>query len=181
MKTNVLVYISGPMTANDGRTIEQNTADGVAVFLDLLQRGIPAFSPHLSGAFPSAWTALTHQQWIDYDFAIIDRCTHMLMMPRWKKSKGASLEFEYAMDRRTPIAFSVEELVEQLTVRNVSAPSMGGTMNDEQDKQTEEPTGTTGDVNAGTTDEQKPVVDQADGASGLKDDQPADETVGSTT
>jgi len=113
MNKRVLVYISGPMTANDGRTMEQNTADGVAVYLDLLRRGIPAFSPHLSGAFPSAWTALSHQDWIEYDFAIIDRCTHMLMMDRWDTSKGASLEFEYAKGR-CPVAFSVDELLEQV-------------------------------------------------------------------
>lgn len=82
MRTDILVYISGPMTAKDGRTMEQNTADGVAVYLDLLRRGIPAFSPHLSGAFPSAWTALTHAERIVYDCAILDRCTHLLMMPR---------------------------------------------------------------------------------------------------
>lgn len=108
MKKSVLVYISGPMTAKDGRTMEQNTADGVAVYLELLRRGIPAFSPHLSGAFPSAWTAMSHQEWIEYDYAIIDRCTHLLMMARWETSTGAKLEFEYAMDRRTPVTFSVE-------------------------------------------------------------------------
>ena len=110
MKAGVLVYISGPMTAKDGRTMEQNTADGVAVYLDLLKRGIPAFSPHLSGAFPSAWSALDHQQWIDYDCAIIDRCTHLLMMPRWETSKGAVMEFDYAQAKGIPVAKSVEQL-----------------------------------------------------------------------
>lgn len=110
MNRNVLVYISGPMTAKAGRTMEQNTADGVAVYLDLLKRGIPAFSPHCSGAFPSAWTALTHQEWIDYDFAIIDRCTHVLMMERWATSQGARLEYEYAKSKGLPIAESVEAL-----------------------------------------------------------------------
>ena len=110
MKAGVLVYISGPMTAKDGRTIEQNTADGVAVYLDLLKRGIPAFSPHLSGAFPSAWSALDHQQWIDYDCAIIDHCTHLLMMPRWETSKGAVMEFDYAQAKGIPVAESVEQL-----------------------------------------------------------------------
>jgi hypothetical protein len=114
MKNSVLVYISGPMTAKDGRTMEQNTADGVAVYLDLLKRGIPAFSPHLSGAFPSAWTALDHQQWIDYDFAIMNRCTHVLMMDRWKTSKGACMEFEYALECRIPVAFSIDELLAQI-------------------------------------------------------------------
>jgi hypothetical protein len=111
MKSNVLVYISGPMTANDGRTVEQNTADGVAVYLELLKAGIPAFSPHLSGAFPSAWSALSHRDWIDYDFAVIDRCTHMLMMSRWETSKGALMEHQYADEcRNIPIFYSLDAL-----------------------------------------------------------------------
>ena len=116
MKADVLVYISGPMTAKDGRTMEQNTADGVAVYLDLLKRGIPAFSPHCSGAFPSAWSALSHQEWIDYDFAIIDRCTHVLMMPRWETSTGARMEHQYAHEKGIPIADSIEALCELVEV-----------------------------------------------------------------
>ena len=118
MRTDVLVYISGPMTAKDGRTMEQNTADGVAVYLDLLKRGIPAFSPHLSGAFPSAWTALSHAEWIAYDCVILDRCTHLLMMPRWQTSVGAIKEHEYWLtrpgwypaDAKAFIAYSVDWL-----------------------------------------------------------------------
>lgn len=114
MLKDVLVYISGPMTAKAGRTIEQNIAEGVAVYLDLLMRGIPAFSPHLSGAFPSAWTSLSHQEWIEYDFAIIDRCTHMLMMDRWGMSAGARLEYDYATAKGIPIAESIGGLDELL-------------------------------------------------------------------
>lgn len=116
MRGDILVYISGPMTANDGRTIEQNVADGVAVYLELLKLGIPAFSPHLSGLAPSAWTALTHAQWIAYDCAILDRCTHLLMMPRWETSTGAVKEFQYADERHMPIAYSVTELCELVGV-----------------------------------------------------------------
>lgn len=96
--------------------MERNTADGVDVFLDLLKRGIPAFSPHLSGAFPSAWAALTHGEWIAYDCAVIDRCTHMLMMPRWDTSKGAIAERDYwlSMSRRG-LVHSVQELEAALT------------------------------------------------------------------
>lgn len=109
MKSEVLVYISGPMTAKEGFSIERNTADGVDVFIALLRLGLPAFCPHLSGAFPTAWSALSHADWIAYDKAVIDRCTHMLMMPRWKSSTGALLEYEYALGK-IPIYFSVEEL-----------------------------------------------------------------------
>lgn len=124
MLQNVLVYISGPMTAKDGRTIEENTAAGVRVYLDLLQRGIPAFSPHLSGAFPSAWTALSHADWLAYDFAIINRCTHVLMMPRWETSAGAVREYDYAKVGGVPVFFSADELA--ASVGAVATPAEVG-------------------------------------------------------
>lgn len=118
MKCDVLVYVSGPMTAKDGRTIEQNVADGIAVYLQLLKLGIPAFSPHLSGLAPSAWTALTHAQWIAYDCAILDRCTHLLLMDRWQSSTGACAEFDYWMEHHDAetVAESLAELCEMVGV-----------------------------------------------------------------
>ena len=110
MRSDVFVYISGPMTAKDGRTIEQNTADGVAVYLELLRLGIPCFCPHLSGAFPSAWSALDHASWLAYDFAVIDHCTHMLMLPRWETSAGAKREKDYAFLRGIPTFYALDEL-----------------------------------------------------------------------
>lgn len=114
MNSDVLVYISGPMTAKDGYSIEENTAAGVRVYLDLLKLGIPAFSPHLSGAFPSAWSALDHREWIAYDFAIIDRCTHMLMMARWDSSTGAKLEHQYAIDHDVPVFYTLKALLKEM-------------------------------------------------------------------
>jgi len=114
MRPNILVYISGPMTAKHGRTIEENVAAGVRVYLELLTLKVPCYCPHLSGAFPSAWTALSHADWLAYDCAIIDRCTHMLMMPGWTQSTGAQLEHDYAIEHRVPIYYSVEGLMEAL-------------------------------------------------------------------
>lgn len=121
MLSDVFVYISGPMTAKDGRSIEQNTADGVALYLQLLKLGIPAFCPHLSGAFPSAWTALSHGDWVRYDYAVIDRCTHMLMMPRWQTSVGAQMERDYWMAKGVGApAESIEELELQIRVARLT-------------------------------------------------------------
>lgn len=110
MRRDVFVYISGPMTAKHGRSIEENVAEGVRVYLDCLKAGVPAFSPHLSGAFPTAWTALDWHDWIQYDKAVIDRCTHVLMMPRWELSDGAKAEHAYAVSIGKPVVFSLDEL-----------------------------------------------------------------------
>lgn len=110
MRNDVFVYISGPMTAKHGYTVEENVAAGLRVFLECLRLGIPAFCPHLSGAFPSAWADVSWEKWIDYDLRVIDRCTHVLMMPRWEQSAGATKEREYAEACGKPIIMSLEEL-----------------------------------------------------------------------
>lgn len=99
------------MTARDGRLIEENTIAGLRIYLDLLRCGIPAFCPHLSGAFPSAWSVLSHAEWLAHDCAIIDRCTHVLMMVGWETSIGARHERAYAESIGRPVVESVDELI----------------------------------------------------------------------
>lgn len=110
MRSDVYVYISGPMTAKDGYSIEANLAEGVDRFLDLLKRGIPAHCPHLTGYPPSCWTALDHAAWITLAQVVLDRCTHVLMLPRWRSSTGARIEHAYAVEKGLPIAYSIGEL-----------------------------------------------------------------------
>lgn len=113
MRIGILVYISGPMTAKHGHTIEENTVAGLNLYLALLQKNIPAFCPHLSAAFPSA-LALSYELWIEYDLRVIDHCSHVLMMPRWLESTGALQEHAYAVEVGKPIAYDVEDLERQL-------------------------------------------------------------------
>lgn len=110
MRPDLFVYLSGPMTAKHGFTIEENVAAGLRVYLTLLQRGIPAFCPHLGGAFPTAWSAVSWETWLAYDLAVIDRCTHVLMLPRWETSAGALKEKAYADARGVPVIYTIQEL-----------------------------------------------------------------------
>lgn len=112
MRRDVLVYLSGPMTAKDGYTVEENVAAGLRVFLNCLKQGIPVFCPHLCGAFPSAWANVPWETWLDYDFLMIDRCTHVLMLDRWETSAGAVKERAYAEQIGRPIIFSIDELTQ---------------------------------------------------------------------
>lgn len=110
MREDCFVYISGPITAKHGYSVEENTATAVKVYLGLLIRGIPAFCPHLSAAFPSAFSDVTYDKWLEYDYRVIDRCTHVLMLPRWRASTGAVLEKEYAESKGIRICYDFEEL-----------------------------------------------------------------------
>ena len=115
MRDDFYVYLSGPIAAKYGRTVEQNVADATAVYFRLLQHGIPAHCPHLSALCPSAFTAIDYDTWIRYDCAIINRCTHLLLLPRWELSAGALKEVEHATQRRIPIIPDEEALYHLLS------------------------------------------------------------------
>lgn len=110
MRRDVFVYLSGPMTAKHGFSIEQNVHSGLRAHLELLKQGIPNFCPHLGGGFPSAWSEVPWERWLEYDLAVIDRCTHVLMLPRWETSAGAQKEKAYAEQIGKPVIYSVDQL-----------------------------------------------------------------------
>lgn len=109
MRSDVFVYVSGPITAKHGFSVEENVAAALKVYLALLRRGIPAFCPHLSGGFPSAFD-VDYETWLAYDLAVIARCTHVLLLPRWETSTGALRERAYAESIGVPILESMELL-----------------------------------------------------------------------
>lgn len=103
MHRDVFLYLSGPITAKHGRSIEENVARAVDVYLRCLHLGLPAFCPHLSAIFPSAHLSVAYQVWMEYDFAVIDRCTHVVTLPHWEQSTGAVQEVEYARRWKIPV------------------------------------------------------------------------------
>ncbi len=110
MRRDVFVYLSGPISPKNGKSVEENVAAALVVYLECLKRGVLAFCPHLSAIFPSAWTAVTYDEWMEADYAIIDRCTHVLMLDGWKKSKGAIMERTYAELAGKPIVYGLDEI-----------------------------------------------------------------------
>ena len=84
--------------------------------LRVLKRNIPAFCPHLIAAFPSAHTAMAYDDWLDYDVVMLRRCTHVLMMERWRQSTGAKFERHEAERFELPIAESMAELITMIAM-----------------------------------------------------------------
>jgi hypothetical protein len=110
MRKDIFVYLSGPITAKHGYTVEENVAAATRVYWELLKRRIPAFCPHLCGSFPTAWAVIPYEAWLEYDYAVIDRCTHVLLLPRWETSAGALLELAYAEKQGKIIATEIDAL-----------------------------------------------------------------------
>lgn len=110
MKSGILIYLSGPMTPYEKFTLEHNIQDALRYYYFLLNKGYPTFCPHLCAIDPVTEKVLSYEQWMEYDFRILDFCTHIFMMPTWEKSLGAKRELEYAQLRGIPILYSIDEL-----------------------------------------------------------------------
>jgi len=104
-----LVYLSGPIKAAHGYSVDDNVREAGQTFLDLTRRGIPSFCPHLGALVPGAFD-VPYETWMAYDFAVLDRCTHVLMLPRWETSAGAKREKDYAFLRGIQTFYSLDEL-----------------------------------------------------------------------
>lgn len=113
MRKDVLVYISGPIAPANGYTVEQNIQRGLEVFMGLSELGIPSFLPHMNAAHPIT-SRIDYDKWLEYDCRIIDRCTHVYMMPDWALSKGAIMEYNYALSIKKSIALYFAQLMDML-------------------------------------------------------------------
>lgn len=113
MRNDLFVYLSGPITAKHGRSVEDNVALAIKAYWQCLKAGIPAFCPHLSAAFPSAHSDVPYEAWLSYDFAVIDRCTDIVMLDHWSQSEGAVRELDYARAAHKGIHLSLAEFWDQ--------------------------------------------------------------------
>ena len=104
------VYLSGPITAGHGRTVADNVASALAVYYACLRAGIPAFCPHLSALDPAAFE-IDYETWMAQSFAVIGRCTALLMLPHWEQSSGALRERSWAESRGMPVYESLEAML----------------------------------------------------------------------
>ena len=108
MRSDVFVYLSGPITAKHDRSVEENVAIALRAYWECLKAGIPAFCPHLSAGFPSAFTEVPYEAWLAYDFAVIQRCTDVVLLPNWQQSEGAVREVHFAEKLGLPVHASLD-------------------------------------------------------------------------
>lgn len=102
-----LVYIAGPYTKPDP-VVNTRVALGTWDRLwdsDLVVPIVPHLSMFQQLLHPRDW-----EEWLEYDFAIIDHCDALLRIPG--ESKGAELEIEHATKHGKPVFHTVAALME---------------------------------------------------------------------
>lgn len=100
--TRPILYISGPYSAGNGRTVAGNIAVARAHAERAARRGWMPITPHLNTAyFEETCPSLYHDDWLDGDLTILSRLDPdvdaMLLLSGWTQSKGARLERDWAI------------------------------------------------------------------------------------
>lgn len=111
--TGPLVYISGPITPRNGRTLDENVLQGWRAHETLTAKGVPSFCPHLSADKPGAFD-VDYEAWMALDFYILGLCRIVLMLPGWESSPGACREKEWAERERRKITYSMDECLAEV-------------------------------------------------------------------
>ncbi|WP_313292597.1 DUF4406 domain-containing protein [Faecalispora jeddahensis] len=93
-----VTYLSGPITGIDNYQERFALAE-----LELIRRGHKVFSP---ASMPAG---LPHETYMPICYAMIDACNTVCFLPGWRESKGANMEYEYAMSKGLTMMFLGEE------------------------------------------------------------------------
>ena len=97
-----ILYLSGPYTPANGRTVADNIAIARSYAVAAARAGWFPFTPHLNTAgFEIDCPEISHQEWLDGDIAILRALSQagvaVLLLPGWEQSKGARLERDWAI------------------------------------------------------------------------------------
>ncbi len=89
------IFISGPMTG-----IEHFNKPAFDAAEEMLKsKGYSVFNPSWM-SFDENWS---REEKSHIDFAIIDVCDAIYQLPGWRESRGAMMEYEYAMSQSKEI------------------------------------------------------------------------------
>ena len=97
-----ILYLSGPYSPGNGRTVAENIAVALAHAVAAARKGWFPFTPHLNTAgFEIDCPDVPNEDWIDGDIAILRLLPRaraaVLLLPGWEQSKGARLERDWAI------------------------------------------------------------------------------------
>jgi hypothetical protein len=87
------VYITGPYSGEEDANIQR----AAEVAADYIKRGWMVFCPHTHSSIIDREfnkdKLITYEDWLTLDLYWLSRCDAVHMLPGWKNSKGANVEY----------------------------------------------------------------------------------------
>lgn len=99
-----MIYIAGPLTNADPAIQAANIDRAQRAYYALLEVGLTAICPHLSGTDVRAFH-VSYEAWIRNGLAQLALCDAIWLLPCWHHSNGALLELAEARRQKTPKVF----------------------------------------------------------------------------
>lgn len=95
-----LIYVAGPFAGATNYEIQQNVARAEAIALHIAQVGglgvcVHSMNRNFFGQRDEDW-------WLEAVLTLLSRCDGIVMTPDWERSKGARIEWQWALDHKLP-------------------------------------------------------------------------------
>ncbi len=94
------VYIAGPYTAYDRVGEDGNIAAAASAAAEYFRNGWAVFCPHTMTAIIDRQfngnKTITYEDWLATDIYWLSKCDAIHLLPGWRDSKGANIEFMVA-------------------------------------------------------------------------------------
>lgn len=101
----VIIYVAGPYTPLNGRTLSDNIEAAKATAKELWSNGFAVICPHMNTAY---FTGIPDDLFYLGDMEILERCDAVLMLDGWEESFGAKMERLDALKNNIPVVYSVK-------------------------------------------------------------------------
>lgn len=106
-KRTVLLYIAGPYSAGNGRTVAENTYNASQVARKYWKLGYSVICPHTVTI--GCEDAADYQGFLDGTLEMLRRCDAAVFMKNWHQSKGSILEHNWCRLAKLPTKYEVDE------------------------------------------------------------------------
>ena len=92
MTDKTRIYISGKITGTTDYISRFNKAEE-----EMIKQGYEVVNPaQMLSLLP---TSTTHAEYMHVSYALLDICDGIYLMDGWKDSKGATMEYDYALEK----------------------------------------------------------------------------------
>lgn len=117
------VYVAGPISANTAQKVLTNLGQGIREGARIFNLGASPFVPHLNYHFSLEFEH-ENDTYYEADNVWLDVSDVVVMLPRWKTSKGAKAEKRRAEGLGIPVYLTVAGFVNALRAGRIRARNL---------------------------------------------------------